>query len=74
MCRETESPNISTHVAMSYFIASVLESRDPKAEIGDHFTTEQISIEQDIYVYFRTNAWAGETMEKILIHCRLPKK
>ena len=34
-------PNILTHVAMSYFIASLLESRDPKAEIGDHFTTER---------------------------------
>ena len=41
MCRETESPNISTHVAISYFIASMLESRDPKAEIGDHFTMER---------------------------------
>ena len=40
-CAETESPNILTHVAMSYFIASVLESRDPKAEIGDHFTMER---------------------------------
>ena len=41
MCRETESPNVSTHVAMSYFIASVLESQEPKAEIGDHFIMER---------------------------------
>ena len=36
-CAERQSPNVSTHVAMSYFIASVLESQEPKAEIGDHF-------------------------------------
>ena len=41
MCRETESPNVSTHVTMSYFIASVLESQEPKAEIGDHFIIER---------------------------------
>ena len=40
MCRETESTNVSTHVAMSYVIASVLESQEPKAEIGDHFIME----------------------------------
>ena len=40
-CAERQSPNVSTHVAMSYFIASVLESREPKAEIGDHFTMER---------------------------------
>ena len=40
-CAERQSPNVSTHVAMSYFIASVLESQEPKAEIGDHFIMER---------------------------------
>ena len=36
-CAERQSPNVLTHIAMSYFIAIVLESQEPKAEIGDHF-------------------------------------
>ena len=40
---ERQSPNILTHVAVTYFIASVLESQEPKAEIGDHFIMERIN-------------------------------
>ena len=41
--RDRESPYISTYVAMSYFITKVLESREPKPEIGDHFTMKKIN-------------------------------
>ena len=40
-CAERQTLNISTYVAISYFIASLLESREPKAEIGDHSTIER---------------------------------